>query len=261
MTDDVTDATVTAVLLDAGVVTSSRPCPIVDSLSDSQSVVAEELRLLRSRLRTAGKAGGARCLALTSALPDEGKSTVALGLAAASAREAGRRVLLVEADVRKPTVSLNLGLSPAPGLCEWLNGRLEQVPIRRIEPAGFSVLVAGRERLERPESLGSPQMGALLQAARSAFDDVIVDVPPLLLVADTILMQDLLDAFILVVRSRATPREILVSALERLHADKVVGVILNDHQEYRNSYSSYAYGRYGMSYGPSHSKGGSRRRR
>jgi capsular exopolysaccharide synthesis family protein len=256
MTDDVIRASPPVVsFLDAGSVTKSRPCAIVDSLRDARSVVGEELRLLRSRLRLGGKPGTARCLAVTSALPDEGKSTLALGVAAAFAREVGRRVLLLEADVRKPTVSLTLGLPPADGLCEWLNGGLDKVPVRRIKPLGFSVLVAGQTPLERPESLGSPLMDALLRAARSAFDDVIVDVPPLLPVADTVLMQDLIDGFLFIVRSRATPREILVAALERLGPEKIVGVVLNDHREYGHAYSSYVYGRYGMAHAPSKKRG------
>jgi receptor protein-tyrosine kinase len=258
MTDEVHRAGVAGdvAFLDEGVVTQSRPCAIVASLRDAHSIVGEELRLLRSRLRTAGKSTTARCLALTSALPGEGKSTLTLGLAAAFAREPGRRVLLVEADLRRPTVSESLGLPPAPGLSEWLNGGLDQVPFRLVRPGGFSVVVAGQDPLERPESLGSPLMDALLRAARKAFDDVLVDAPPLLPVADAVLMQDLIDGFLVVVRSRATPRAAIHDALGRLRAEKVIGVVLNDHQAYRHSYSAYAYEKYGMSYGPSSSQKG-----
>lgn len=252
MTDEVKRAGVpdSVSFLDEGVVVQSRSCVVVASLRDARSIVGEELRLLRSRLRTAAKASGARCLALTSALPGEGKSTLSLGLAAALAREPGRRVLLIEADLRRPTISESLGLPPAPGLSEWLNGGLDQAPVRLVKPGGFSVLVAGQDTLERPESLGSPLMDGLLRAARKNFDDVLVDAPPVLPVADAILMQDLVDGFLLVVRSRATPRAAIHEALGRLRAEKIVGVVLNDHQGYRHSYSSYAYDRYGMSYGP-----------
>jgi capsular exopolysaccharide synthesis family protein len=262
MTDDAARESSPALVsfLDEGVVTPSRSCAIVGSLRDAHSIVGEELRLLRSRLRTHGKAGPTRCLALTSALPGEGKSTVALGLAAAFAREPGRRVLLVEADLRRPTVSENLGLPPVPGLSEWLNGGLDQVPIRLVQPGGFSVLVAGQDPLERPESLGSPLMDALLRTARSAFDDVLVDAPPLLPVADATLMQDLLDGFLLIVRSRVTPRAAILDALGRLRPEKVVGVVLNDHKVYRHSYSTYAYQKYGMSYGPRSSEAGTGRK-
>jgi protein-tyrosine kinase len=263
MTGEVTRASAPGVVsfLDEGAVTQSGSCPIVASLRDAHSIIGEELRLLRSRLRTAGKDGKARCLALTSALPGEGKSTVSLGLAAAFAREPGRRVLLVEADLRRPTVSASLGLPPAPGLSEWLNGGLDQIPVRLVQPGGFSVLVAGQDQLERPESLGSPLMDALLRAARSAFDDVLVDAPPLLPVADTILMQDLIDGFLLVVRSRVTPRAAIHDALGRLRSEKITGVILNDHQGYRHTYSNHAYEKYGMGYGPQSPKGGAGRPR
>lgn len=255
-----TDASGEVAFLDEGVVRSSKPSGMIASLRDPHSVVGEEMRLLRSRLQHAAGPGELRCLALTSALPGEGKSTLAVGLAGAFAREAGRRVLLIEADLRRPTISLNLALPPAPGLSEWLNGGLDQVPIRTVEPGGFSVLVAGQDPLERPELLGSPLMESVLRAARRAFVEVIVDVPPLLPVSDAILMQDLVDGFLLVVRSRVTPREAIHEALGRLRREKIVGVVLNDHREYRHSYSAYAYARYGMTDGPRSSGRTSRRR-
>jgi Mrp family chromosome partitioning ATPase len=89
-------------------------------------------------------------------------------------------------------------------------------------------------------------MEALLRSAREAFDFVLLDGPPVLAVSDTILMQDLVDGLLLVVRSRLTPREALLDALGRLRSDKVLGLVLNDHREYRHSYQAYAYQRYGM---------------
>lgn len=243
-------------LLDEGVVSPSKPCEIIESLRDPHSIVGEELRLLRSRLRRSGSAGPARRLAVTSALPSEGKSTLALGLAAAFAREPGRKVLLIEADLRRPTVSKNLGLPPALGLSEWLGGEIDKVPLRRVQPAGFSVVVAGQKELENPETLGSPPMEALLRTAAGKFDEVILDIPPVLPVADAVLMQDLVDGFLLVVRSRVTPREAILDALGRLRSEKIVGVVLNAHREYRHSYAKYAYDRYGMRYGERPSRGG-----
>lgn len=239
-------------LADAGIaeerVTATRDCPIVTSLTTSGSVMGEELRLLRARVRRLSKDRGLKCLALTSALPSEGKSTVALGLAAAVAREPGKRVLLIEADLRRPTLSGRLGLPPARGMVEWLTGRLDRVPVRRVEPSGFSLIVAGQTPLEDPEILGSPTMETLLQTARGSFDFVVLDVPPVLPVADTILLQDFIDGFVFVVRSRTTPREAIIEAMGRLRSEKILGLVLNDQREYRNSYRNYAYARYGMSY-------------
>ena len=231
--------------LEVSTVAPTKACPLIDSLKDAHSVAGEELRLLRAKVRKAAEAS-IRCLGITSALPGEGKSTLSAGLAAALARDAGRRVLLVEADLRRPTIAATLGIAPSSGLGEFLNGRLDEVPVRFVQPGGFHLVVAGRLPLEEPESLGSPLMDALLRSARSSYDVVLLDVAPILPVADTILMQDLLDGFLLVVRSRQTPRDAILEALGRLREDKVIGLVLNDHREYTRSYTSYAYQRYGM---------------
>jgi capsular exopolysaccharide synthesis family protein len=247
-------------IFEDGVVRAPFPTPMVESVKDAHSVAGEEMRLLRARVHAWCQKGNATCIALSSALPGEGKSTVSVGLAAAFAREKGRRVLLVEADLRRPSISQMIGLPPAPGLSEWLAGALDQVPVRLYEDGAFSILTAGQAEFDKPESLGSPLMEALLRSARDSFDMVLVDAPPVLPVADTILMQDLLDGFLLVARSRQTPREAILDALGRLRADKIVGIVLNDHREYRHSYQSYGYDRYGMSYGPKDARRKGKRR-
>jgi Mrp family chromosome partitioning ATPase len=231
---------------DEGIVTPSKLVPIIESLQNHHSLVGEELRLLGASLLNLGRRRKVSCLAVTSALPGEGKSSVSLGLACALAREPGRRVLLVEADLRRPSITPTLGLPPAPGLTEWLNGALEEVPIRAVEPGGFFLLVAGQLGLERPEFLGSPRMAGLLQAARMRFDFVIVDAVPVLPAADAVLIQDLVDGFLFVVRSRQTPRGALHDGLARLRSDRVIGVVLNAHREYRGSYRQRAYRGYGI---------------
>lgn len=234
---------------DQGEVTPARRVPIVESLRDSRSILGEEFRYLRSKVQALAQRRPMSCLALVSALPGEGKSTVTLGLATAMAREPGKRILVVEADLRRPAIGQALGLEPYPGLGDWLNGALERVPVRRVERGGFSLLSAGQAPLERPEDLGSPRMDALLRAARERFDVVILDATPILPVADVILLQDLVDGLVFVVRSRVTPRAAIQDALGRIRADKIVGMVLNDHREYRGSYMSSAYLSYRMSDG------------
>jgi capsular exopolysaccharide synthesis family protein len=241
---------------DEGVVAPSKRVAVIESLEDAQSPVGEEFRLLRAKVQTMQRQRGIRCLGLVSALPREGKSTVSVGLASALAREPGKKVLLVEGDLRRPSISAHLGLAPHAGLAEWLSGHLERVPLRRIEPGGFLLLGAGETPLERPEDLGSPRMDSLLRTARERFDMVVLDATPILPVADVILLQDLVDGFLLVVRSRMTPKEAIRDALGRIRGDRVLGVILNDHREYRESYMAYAYHNYGMSDG---SRSGARR--
>jgi polysaccharide chain length determinant protein (PEP-CTERM system associated) len=231
---------------DEGVVARSKVVPFIESLRDHNSAVGEELRLLGANLIDLCRRRKASCIAFTSALPSEGKSTVSLGLASALAGEAGRRILLVEADLRRPALTPTLGLPAAHGLSEWLSGALDYVPVRRVEPGGFFLLAAGQAGLKQREPLGSPRMDAMLRAAREVFDFVILDAVPVLPVADTVLLQDLVDGFVLVVRSRQTPRDAVSDTLSKLRPDRVVGLVLNDHREYRGSYREHAYRRYRM---------------
>jgi capsular exopolysaccharide synthesis family protein len=239
-----------AVLVATGEVRPSG-VPILEALGDPSSVVGEELRLVSSRIHDMSRQRGIRCLALTSPLPGEGKSTLSLGLAAALARQPGRRVLLIEADLRRPSLTRALGLPPSPGLGEWLHGQIDHVPVRAVEPSGFSIVVAGQAEFERPEILGSPRMESLLRAARGLYDHVLLDAMPLVPVTDAAIIQDMVDGFILVVRHRATPREAVQQGLAKLRHGRVLGVVMNDYREILPTYTSYAYRRYGMAYGPS----------
>jgi polysaccharide chain length determinant protein (PEP-CTERM system associated) len=232
-----------------GVVTPRKQVPIIACLEDSNSVVGEELRLFGANLLDTCRRLDVSCLALTSALPGEGKSTLSVGLASALGREPGRRVLLVESDLRRPSLARALALPPAHGLSEWLNGTLDYLPVREVVPGNFFVVAAGQTVLKRPELLGSSRMEGVLRAARRLFDLVILDAVPVLPVADTVLMQDLVDGFLLVVRSRRTPRDAIYDTLAKVRSDRVIGVVFNGHREYRGSHKYYGYRRYGMAYG------------
>jgi capsular exopolysaccharide synthesis family protein len=234
-----------------GVASPRRIVPVIASLDDPNSVVGEELRLFGANLLDTCRRLEVRCLALTSALPGEGKSTLSVGLASALGREPGRRVLLIEADLRRPSLAQALALPPAHGLSEWLNGTLDYVPVREVVPGHFFLVAAGQTTLKRPELLGSPRMDQVLRSARRVFDLVILDAVPVLPVADTVLMQDLVDGFQLVVRSRRTPRDAIYDTLTRLRSDRIIGVVFNGHQEYRGSHKYYGYRRYGMAYAAS----------
>jgi polysaccharide biosynthesis transport protein len=222
--------------------------PLVTAALGGDTLVVEQFRLLRSRVRTIGEARPFRCFGIGSAASGEGKSSVAIALAAALGQEPGRRVLLVEADLRKPSIDSYLSLPRVPGLVEWLEGKGTSVPVRRVLPGGFFVLSAGVAPLQNPEVLGSSRMAGLLEAARLSFDMVVVDCPPFLPVADAVVLQDLLDGLLVVVRARHTPRETVLKGLSMLKPDRVQGLVFNDHHEILTRYYTYGYG-YGSSYG------------
>jgi capsular exopolysaccharide synthesis family protein len=221
--------------------------PLVAAALGGDTLVTEQFRLLRARVRGIAEARPFRCFGIGSAASGEGKTSVAISLAAALGQEPGRRVLLLEADLRKPSVDHYLGVPRVPGLVEWLEGKGTSVPVRRVVPGGFFVLSAGVAPLQNPEVLGSARMVSLLEAARQSYDMVVVDCPPFLPVADAVVLQDLLDGLLVVVRARHTPRETVLKGLSMLKPDRVQGLVFNDHHEIlTRSYSyGYGYGRYG----------------
>ncbi len=207
------------------------------------SSLSEEFRVLRAKVRALGEQRPLSCVGIVSGTGGEGKTTIALGLSAALAREQGARVLLVEADLRRPAIERYTGLEACEGVGEWLLGNKGPVPLR-VLPDGLRLLTAGKAKIDQAELLGSPRMAGLLQAARARFDFIVVDCPPLVPVADSVILQDLIDGFLLVVRARHSPRETLQKAVSNLKPDRIHGVVFNDHREVLTRYYSYGYSQY-----------------
>lgn len=225
--------------------------PLQRAVLGSGHYLAEEFRFLASKVASLAD-NRFTTIGIVSAAPEEGKTTVAIGLAAALARSSSQKVLLLEADLRQPTLERYLGLPRTAGVAEWLTGRSSTVPVRTVSPPGFSVLAGGRERLARPELLGSPRMAALIGACQLSFGFVVVDCPPLDPVADAVAIQDLLDGFLLVVRARRSPREAVDRAVSRLKENRIHGIVFNDQptilpRAYGYTHATEAHKRYGGS--------------
>ena len=220
--------------------------PVTAAVLAPDSPVSEEFRILRTRVRRIDEERPFRCVGVVSSASGEGKTTISLGLAVAMAREPGCRVLLVEADVRRPAINDRLGLPHASGLSEWLQSKDDAIPVKVVVPSRFSLLSAGAAALEHPELLASARMSRLIEAARQYFDFVVVDCPPLMPVADSALLQDLVDGFLLVVRARHTPAETIRRALSRLKAEKIQGLVFNAQRELLRSSYGPSYKPYGQ---------------
>lgn len=222
------------------------PVPALQAVQTPGSVLGEELRFLQAKVWNIAQERGLKSVAMISAGPGEGKSTLSLGLAATMAQGPNRRILVIEADLRRPSLETYLGLPRISGLAEWLAGTSGSLAVRRVGPRGFFLLSAGCVPLEQPELLGSQRMEAVLQAARQTFDMIILDCPPLVPVADAILLQEVVDGFLCVVRARHTPRDVLRRALANVKPERVLGVILNNHHEVFARYQRNAYRQYGL---------------
>jgi capsular exopolysaccharide synthesis family protein len=198
------------------------------SLLHPESFVAEQFRTLRARLDSLAAERPLRTIALTSAVPDEGKTTAAVNLALVSAMSVGRRVILVDCDLRRPGVHSSLGLRPEFGLAEVLN---EQVPVDRaickVDGCSLDVLPVRGTPSNPSELLASSRMRALLEELSQRYDQVLLDTPPTLSLPDAKTLSQVADGVILVVRADETPAEEVEAALDILDRRRLLGVVLN----------------------------------
>ncbi|BDG06014.1 CpsD/CapB family tyrosine-protein kinase [Anaeromyxobacter oryzae] len=194
------------------------------ALAAPESQAAVQYRVLFQRLLRVASRRPARVVAITSAGRGEGRTTTAANLALTAAQES-KTVILVEADLRRPTLAALLGLAPRAGLADVLDGTAElgQAVVR---VGGLAVLCAGDAR-DPAASLRSPRVPAIVEQLRAAYEHVVLDAPPALAFADGDRLAAAADAVILVIRAGVTPRNVVRLALEAL-GERAAGVVLND---------------------------------
>jgi capsular exopolysaccharide synthesis family protein len=197
-------------------------------LTDVDSPAAEAFRLLGVRLRHLRMARELKSLLITSSVPQEGKSLVAANLACTLASRAQQKVLLLEGDVRRPSLAQLFGLPTVPGLCNYLKSECSVIKsIYRLEGPGFWILPAGDKAGSPPELIQSPQLPALMQKLNSWFDWIVIDSPPVLPFADTSVWTRLTNGVLFVARRGTSEKRKLQKALEALDQNKLIGALLN----------------------------------
>jgi capsular exopolysaccharide synthesis family protein len=213
-------------------------------LTDSRSAGADRLRFLRMRLRGFRELAKLRSIVITSPMPQDGKSTIAMSLATTLAEEGKRTVLLIEADLHQPSVVRSLGLCAQPGLAECLEDGLDPMSLlRKLDPLGWYVLQAGVARANPTELMQSDALKTLLERLAPYFDWILIDTPPVLPLTDALLLARQADAALLVARANRTPREAIEQALTLIGRKHVLGIVLNGADGLARRYSQY-YGHY-----------------
>ncbi len=207
----------------------ARPHPLLIAATAPHSAPAERYRSLRTRIAQIEGATLRRVLMLTSPGRGEGKSMTAMNLAITMAQEFHRRVLVVDGDLRRPSLHALLGLAPSPGLSDVLLGgaRLDEAMIT-VPDYRLTVLPAGMPTEQPTELLGSSAMRRVLDQLRSHFDRVVLDTPPACGVADAGVLAHLADAVLLIVRAGVTPKPAIERSLAEIEAGKILGLVLND---------------------------------
>lgn len=215
----------------------------VEVLRNPMSVVTEQYRALRNRLERLNLEGHLQTIAVTSAAKGEGKSLTALNLSLVLAQDGTKRVLLVDADLRRPKVHKLLGFDAAPGLGDFLAGRVGGEGVLRHTPFhGLTVVTAGTVEGHPSELLASPEFEEWVAARRREYDYVFFDTPPVHPVSDVNFLASSVDGILVVVRAGKTPKGLVKHAVEALPAKKLLGAVLNRAESIGPGYG-YGYGK------------------
>ena len=221
------------------------------TVKDPKNVISEQFRTIRTNIGFMGIDHPIKTLAFTSANISEGKSTVTDNIAVVWAN-AGKRVLLIDADLRRPTLHQTFNVANHEGLTTILTSDAAEMDItnmiKKTEIDNLSILTSGPIPPNPAELLNSQRMQALIASVEQNYDVVILDVPPILAVSDTQALVSHLDGVVLVVKMGQTEKAGLKRSVELLklaHAN-ILGYVMNDVG--RNGDSAYGYG-YGYGYG------------
>lgn len=207
----------------------------------------EAYKSLRTNTTFSLPGSGCKCIGITSANRGEGKSTVAVNLSISLA-QLEKKVLLIDCDMRLPTVNAKLGIRAQQGLSDFLAGTIAQVPVIRAESRGIDIVPSGTIPPDTTALIDSQIMRQTVRTLKNMYDYIVFDFPPVNIVTDAVLLSELIDGYLLVARHEVSEYQKIGEMLRQLQfADaKIIGFVYNGHAEsnkynkknkyYNNSY-------------------------
>lgn len=214
------------------------------TVDNSKSIISEQFRTIRTNIHFSTADKELRSILLTSSSPSEGKSTSASNIAVVFAQE-GRKVLLIDADMRKPTMHHTFQVNNGTGLSSVLTRQAEVADvIHEVGIENLHVMPCGPIPPNPAELIGSQSMKALIEQLKLDFDLLIFDAPPLLSVADAQILSNECDGTILVVNTGSTEKDSAVKAKETLQSAnaRILGVLMNNYTLAKDHYYYQYYG-------------------
>lgn len=215
--------------------------------SDVPFAVVEAYKSARTSLTFTNTTEGCNIVAFTSSAPSEGKTVTCINMAISLA-EGGKRVLLIDSDMRKPQVAATVRVGGVPGLSELLSGVIDMDACpdlcrQKAIHQNLDVIPAGSIPPNPAELIAGPRTARLFERLSKEYDYILVDTPPSLVVTDAILYKDIVSGYVIVIRankSRSDSTERLVERMKQVGA-RVIGFILNDKANSGKKYKSYNY--------------------
>jgi succinoglycan biosynthesis transport protein ExoP len=216
----------------------------LSDLPQADSPIAEQYRILYTRISKLPYAGASTVLAVSSATQGEGKTFTALNLALVMARDFGKKTLLIEGDLKNPALFTYLEQQPQVNLVDVLLGISEFTAGTLIwGHENLTILPALKSAKNSSSLLSSQAMHDLLTSLKERYDIILIDSPPILSLPDMNILERLVDGIILVVRAESTRRNAVMMAVESPVSSKLAGIVLNGVQQSRSQYYRYSYDR------------------
>lgn len=227
------------------------------SISDSKTMllssrspfsVQEAYKTLRTNVTFSLPGTDCKCIGITSANRSEGKSTVAVNLSISLA-QLNKKVVLIDCDMRLPTVITKMGVNAKEGLSNYLSGMISEVPVVRINNLGVDVIPSGAIPPDATTLINSEAMVELVKLLKETYDYIVFDFPPINIVSDAVLLSGVIDGYLMVVRHGVSEHKKLNEALRQMKfADAhIIGVVYNGksndkkYYKYRGHYYRYEY--------------------
>lgn len=223
----------------------TRNIPPILKFGGSDPYFMEQFKALRAKFEHLIQERKMKVVAVTSAIAGEGKTLSCVRLAANLAASERKKILLIDLDLRKSDIARGLGIPPLPGIGEFLRGtgHLKDVVRNTLIP-GLYVIPGGKIIQDPSTLLAAEKIRSFLGKIREEFDVVLLDTPPILPVADTLSLRDLVDGFLFVFRASFTPHTMLRQALEELGDANILGVVINGVEPLTIKYYQRYYGKY-----------------
>jgi len=226
-------------------VEAERVEPRLVAITSPHSTYCEEYRSLRTHVLHKSQKQKLQSIVVASVSPSEGKSVTALNLSWLLAQTDGVKALVIDSDLRMPSLTDYLGIETDKGLSEILAGKAGlKDSIIKLEPSGLHLLPGGEARSDVAELISGPKFKEILREAKEMFDYVIIDAPPLGIFTDANVLINHADGALLVVRANKTRYSIVDRVMETIPRDRMMGVILNQSEDILDE-SHYNYGYYG----------------
>ncbi len=219
--------------------------PRVVSITQPRSTYCEEYKSLRTQILHNSQKRKLQSIVVVSVGPSEGKSITALNLSWLFAQTDGVKALIIDSDLRMPSLADYLGVEGDKGLSDVLLGNASLTEsIVQIEPSGLYLLPGGEARSDVAELISGPRFAEILKEARGLFDYVIIDAPPLGIFTDAAVLINLADGALLVVRANQTRYKDIDRILDTLPRERILGTVLNQSEDTLIGESYYKYGFY-----------------